>query len=416
MDPITIGAIAIGLIMAACSNTKEEGNATFIPSTSDGVSPINDAQTADSIGLPQDIDSYAETHGDVSPCPTFPLKGTLKLFAKSPCSPNANITDLDNTGFGICTDFNKSNMVFQFGDTGIVSSAKLSITPDQIELHANGVLAITGVNSATQSSGILRLASMNTSPTWIPFESVTVDQKTFTPNFPKGLAYLSGKLFVATGNISFTTGKPVYSPGTVIIYSDNQTQAQILSSLGQNPTSLSPVFIQGQHKLLLINTGNYNVPSGTPDNKGSMIIIDPTTRQITDSISLPRAGFGLSGEIAIAGGKAAIGSSDNSGQTALFQLSNLQLGATLIPSVAAPAGEFHFITASILSDDGSFLVSGDYNTGKLKTWNISGATPQEAAKEITLDPDVMDNQNIGDGFCKNGKLYIAVGPNIMELQ
>lgn len=433
MDPLTLGAIAIVLLMASCSSSKDGTKDVPLTDTAslEDAPQIDDIVSTDSVSLSVDSGSHNDINAFVSgdtydttpevisqtnACPAFPLQGKIKLFAQPPCEKNAVITDLDKTGFGVCTDFAQKHVVFQWDETGIVKSAALSIIPDQIEQGPDGKLAITGFDSKTQTIGVARLDSIVAQPNWLPFEAVTIDTQTFVPNFPKGMAYASGNLFVATGDISFTTGKPVYAPGAVLVYSGNVAIPKAFSSQGQNPTSMTAVSVHGQTFVAVVNTGNYNVPVGNPENKGSLVLIDPVMQKIIQSIALPRAGFGLSGEIAMGGGKIAIGSADNSGQTILFQLDNLAAAAMMVPDKIAPAGEFHFITTTILSDSGEYLISADYNSGKLKTWNIAGTTPQSLSPDITLDTNLIDNQGIGDGFCRGGKFYIVVGNTITEVE
>lgn len=411
IDPVTVSVIAIGLAMAACSSPKEKDKDV---TTSDTVAlkdaaQVDDIGSTDSVSVAPDSDSFvvSDTTPDIiskpNVCPTFPLQGKMKLVADAPCGKNGVISDLDETGFGICSG--QKNMVFQWGETGIMKSATLSMFSDQIEQGPNGDLAITSL------AGILRLDSITAQPILLPFDAITIDSQTIVPSFPKGLAYASGNLFVAAGNISFATGKAVYAPGAVLVY-----PGKPLASQGQNPTSMTTVSIHGQPFVAVVNTGNYNVPVGNPDNKGSLVLIDPTTQKIAQTIALPRAGFGLAGEITMGGGKIAIGSADNSGQTIVFKLDNLAAAAMMIPEKAAAAGEFHFITTTILSDSGKFLISSDYNSGKLKTWNIAGATPQLVSSDITLDTDLTDNQGLGDGFCRGGKFYIVLGNTILEVK
>lgn len=414
-------AIGAGLAASACGNNTQPEKNAFIPS--DTGNP-DDIPSTDSTSTTADSDtagdSFVDTPTDTATAPSacaglFPLKGQIKLFAKTPCGDAGIVSDLDTTGLGTCTDFQTQNAIFQLGDTGIAKSQTLQSTPDQISQAQYNNIAVTAMDGKTVAYGIMQLYGIAATPSWLPFEPTTVDQEKLTPSFPKGIAYASGKIFVATGNISFATGKAQYAPGSVLVYADGSTTAKTLSTQGHNPTSMGTwVDGNGTH-VAVVNTEALDAGGKTAAQNSSLVVFNADTLTLEQKVDLPFGGLGVAGEIGIGDGKLAIASADNSGRVVILDAATLSAPAVIVtdPAAQSTSGPHMMSFAQIVDH---YLLAGNFNTGKVSVWDLSTTPPALSGSALKVDDNLTDYLGLSDVVCYGGKLLIAVGPNIMELQ
>lgn len=425
MEPITLTAIAVGIFLSACGTRHYEGgdSTTSLGADKDAAigkdaSPasVDDIATTDSESakLDGDTSSYVDVIVTPSPCPSFPLKGTIKLLGTLACGTEGGfISDIDADGNGSCTDFTQS-WFFKFDASGITSQTSESKLLDQITTGAGG-LYYSAMDGQKGSYGVgFKTSAVST---FKSFPSATISGQTFTPSFGKGVLWYSGKLFTTSSNVSFASGTPKYYPGTVMVYnSDLSSAPTILPTDGTNPTSIGVVQMHGKTFVAVVNSGDYNSLKNptAPENTSSLTLIDPETLTIQSGPSLSNMrGLGVAGEISSAGTRFVLGSADNSGKVAVVDLdtNTVQTIAT-----STSQNETHFISMALLFPNGASVVTGDYNTGALRQWDLSKSTPNEVGIPIAIDTNLNDNAGISDAVCMGGKLYVAVGKSIWAVE
>lgn len=431
--------LGIAAIAAACSNNAETvpdtgapvpndaGGVDDIPSTDD-VSIGSDADAVKEAATVKDSvadlsvnppDRFVEVGPDTAQAPTgcaaaFPLKGTSTLFATAPCGTGAIITDLDDNGLGICTDFQKKNMIFQLGSGKVVKSQALDYVPDQVDGTPDGDIAVTAMDGKTFANGILRFYGVAGTPSWLPFTPTTVDQKKFTPSFGKGVQFTSASLFVATGNIDFSKGAANYFPGSLLLYATGGITFKPLATKGFNPTSIGAWTDAGGAHLAVINTGALDA-SGAATSKSRLAVFNTDTPKLEQVFDLPFGGLGLAGELSIAGGRMAIPSADNSRRVIIVNTADLTAAPQVVTAPdSVPSKALHLIAFAKLW--GQYLVAGDSNTGLVSVWSVEGASPLAVGNAIPVDKTLKQYSGIADAACIGGKLLVTVGPDVMELQ
>lgn len=422
MLPMLI-AIGAGFAASACSTTPQPTDNSFAPSNgnTDASTTVDDIASTDGSSTTSDSDtsSFSDSASNATTAPNacahrFPLQGKLSLFAKAPCGDKGTITDIDDTGLGSCTDFQTKHAVFQLNNKGVAQHQTLNSTPDQITQAQYTNIAVTAMDGKTFAYGIFQMYGITAAPSWLPFGSASVDKETVTPSFPKGVAYVSGKLFVATGNMSFATGKAQYFPGSLLVYNDGSITATTLSTQGHNPTSIGTwTDATGTH-VAVVNTEALDA-SGKTAQKSSLAVFNADTLKLEQKIELPFGGLGVAGEIAIGHGKLAIPSADNSGRVVILERDNLTAPAVIVtdPAAQATSGPHMMSFAQIVD---RYLVAGNFNTGKISVWDLETTPPTLTGSAIKADETLSDYLGIADLVCYGGKLLVAVGPTIMEIQ
>lgn len=411
MEPISIAVIA-ALFAYACTPER-----TDRPSADAGVTPldvshVDDIASTDSESptpdgdTPTVHDSYVDATPSAPQCPQFPLKGYVTLFAETPCEKDSFINDIDESGWGSCTNMGDKSYLFHIGATGIDQFHQTAGVPDQLVTGTK--LFYSGQKQDQWGFGTRDIGS-KTAEQWtgLPILSPGI------PSFAKGIDLVNGKIFVASSNVSFATGSADYKPGTVFAFDATLNPAATITTTQVNPTSVGHFEIGGVTYLVVADSG----PLNGKGSKSQLDIIDPSTLKITKSIPLPFGSIGINGEIAIAGGHMAMGSADDSGR--VIVLNTQDLSATpLILTVTEAFGKsgLHFISMVQLTPDGKHLVAGNYNTGKVSVWELGDASSNQVQQTIVLDDNLMDAAGIGDAACINGKLMVSVGNQIKAVQ
>jgi hypothetical protein len=312
-------------------------------------------------------------------------------------------------------------MMFKLSESGQVASIKLPQSLDQIDQGPNGEIAITAFDTGNppkpKPNGILFMQDFSATPKWIPFDSTTINGETFLPNFPKGIAFASGKIFVATSNIEF--GKDLtpkkYYPGSIFVISNNKTIDEAIYTGGKNATSMGAWTQGGLAHIAVVNTGYLNYGGATKGEMSSVTIIDAKTLDVKTTTPLPFGGAGVAGEVAIAGGVMAIPSADNSRRIAIV---NLQTQPITIQTVTIPEAQStgaHFVSFAKIY--GHHLFAGNFNTGTTSTWDLNTTPPA-----LVGSPIKFESTSIGDAACIGGTpekpciLLVTLGDKIMRVE
>lgn len=408
----TAGA-AIAASLAGCDGTKETAGKDATPVgdagdtvTVDDIPSTDVASTTHDADAPPAKDIYTDTAAPVPQCPAFPLKGTVKVFTEAPCGKDGFINDIDDSGWGSCTNMGGKNDLFHIGASGIDQSHPTAGVPDQVVTGSK--LFYSGQLKDQWGFGAWEVGSQGAEPwTGLPVLSPGM------PSFAKGIDIAGGKIFVATSNVSFATGGADYKPGTVFAFDAALQPAATITTSQVNPTSLGHLDLGGITYIAVVG-------SGPLDGKGAVSkldLIDPATLKIVQTIALPFGGLGINGEIAIAGGRMAIGSADNSGRVVVLNTKDLT-AAPLILTVTEALGKsgMHFISMTYLTPDGNYLVAGNYNTGKMSVWALGNESSNLVKQTVILDDTLTDASGIGDAACINGKLMVSVGSQIKAVE
>lgn len=411
MEPISIAVIA-AVFAYACTPGKTSTASVEIDATSVDAKHVDDIGSSDvssitpDADVPTSQDSYSEVTPTVPQCPSFPLNGAQSLFAESPCGKDSFINDIDDNGWGSCTNMGDKSYLFHVGATGIDQFHQTAGVPDQVvtgtKLFYSGQLQDQWGFGAWDING-------TKADQWTGLPTLSPGM----PSFAKGIDIVGGKLFVASSNVSFATGSADYKPGTIFAFDATLNSVATITTTQVNPTSVGQFEQGGVTYLAVVSSG----PLNDKDAKSQLDIIDPSTLTITKSIQLPFGGIGINGEIAITGGRMAMGSADNSGR--VIVLNTQDLNATpLILTVTEAFGKsgLHFISMTHFTPDGKHLVAGNYNTGKMSVWELGDASSDIVKQTLILDDNLMDASGIGDAACINGKLMVSVGNKIMAVQ
>lgn len=421
--------LGIAALAAACNTSTEKTQDTPSPFQQDA-GGVDDIASTDSDSAQLDNDTHAPSDGNASkdesayvdvsttpsPCPSFPLKGSIKLLGTLPCGSDIGfISDIDADGNGVCTDFKQSqSWFFKFDGTGITSQTPETKLLDQMAAGAGG-LFYTAMDGQKGSYGVgFKTGASNT---FKSFPGTTVSGQSFTPSFGKGVLWYSGKLFVTSSNVSFTSGAPKYYPGTVMVHnSDISSAPTVVPTDGTNATSIGVAEQNGKAVVVVINSGDYNTPKDPTalEHISFITLIDPDTLKTRPGPSLSNMrGLGVAGEISSAGTRFVLGSADSSGKVAV-----VDLDTNKVQTIATSTSQFeaHFISATLLFPNGNQVVTGDYNTGALRQWDLSQGATKEMGSPIVIDTNLSDNAGISDAVCMGGKLYVAVGKNIWTVK
>lgn len=408
----TAGA-AIAASLTGCDGTKEGAGKADTPVGDAGDTvTVDDIPSTDIASTSPDADAlpakdmYTDTTPPVPQCPGFPLKGTVKVFAEAPCGKDGFINDIDDSGWGSCTNMGGKNYLFHVGVSGVDQSHPTAGVPDQVVAGAK--LFYSGQLKDQWGFGAWEVGSQTAGP-WTGLPALSPGM----PSFAKGIDFAGGKIFVATSNVSFATGSAEYKPGTVFAFDSSLNPAATITTSQVNPSSVGHFELGGVTFLAVVG-------SGPLDGKGAVSkidLIDPATLKITQTIPLPFGGLGINGEIAIAGGRMAIGSADNSGRVVVLNTQDLA-AAPLILTVTEAVGKsgMHFISMTQLTPDGKYLVAGNYNTGKMSVWELGNESSKLVKQTVVLDDTLTDASGIGDAACINGKVMVTVGNQIKAVE
>lgn len=409
------------------SGTTDTSGGRLQDAVSDVVSDVQAATdaAAESKNDTGPVDSFdtgpemADSVTSAPQCPSFPLKGNVKLLGTLPCGGDYGfISDIDRiddeSGIGSCMDGSKSWLFTTFSG-GIEDIQEIGYAADQLAPQ-DGVTYFTGFD-ANYAYGFGKIDPLNGNGiNWKGLSPVTLADKTFAPTFSKGLLWHSGFLFVATSNVSWATGSPVYDPGTVLAYPDNGEAPKVLATGGVNATGIGLAMVQGKPQVVVVNSGDYNSKdAGNPHSYSSLLGINPNGPQVLPLLPLkPMRGLGVAGEISVVGARMALGSADNSAQVAIVDLENQDVRAVKTAG-QQPTG-LHLISIALLWPNGTQMLSGDFNTGQLQPWDISGATAVAVGAPIVLDKKLDDGAGLSDAVCLGGKLLVAKGKEIWSVE
>lgn len=433
--PIVYGAWVVGAWVVAeltgCDSPEQNSGSagTGTTDTIDSIvhDAIPDTASAQDQAPPEPDQSGPTDSFDAGPdgavnfasaCPAFPLKGNFKLLGTIPCGGDYGfISDIDRiddeTGMGSCMD-GATSTLFRISADGIGDIQEITYGADQLAQH-DDVTHFTGFD-ANYAYGLGVFDPLNGNGVdWLGFSPEKLEGKTFTPSFSKGLLWHSGHLFVVTSNVNWATGSPVYDPGTVLVYPDDSSSLpDVLSTGGVNATGIGLATVNGQERIVVVNSGNYNSTNLSDKTSfSSLAMIDPESLQVLSTLPLDLRGLGIAGEISVAGALIALGSADNSGDVAIADLDTQDI--RVVETAKNDSGS-HFITVALLWPKGNHLITGDFNTGKLQQWDISSETFIEAGAQIPLDKKLDDAAGISDAVCMGGKLYVAVGKDIWVVE
>ncbi len=398
--------LGIAAIVAACSTSTEKAQDAASPFQKDADN-VDDSTATDSAHFP-DIDSWGElpsppdTFVETSPAvaliPKFPLQGTPTLFTNSPCGTNSFINDLDDTGIGTCSG--GINKVFTLNNKGagkygdnIDHETQLDVSPDQVDMDANGDIAITATNVKGEP-GTERMYGIAAIPSFLSVGETSVDGQKFVPHFLKGIQkFPTGQMVMVGGDITFKgMNADSYSPGVAIVFEGTSVTPQFRPTQGHNPTSIGSWTQSGVTYVGIVNTEALNTDGKTNGQKSSLTVMNMKTLQTNTPIELPSGGLGVAGELAVAGGFLAIPSADNSGHIYLLNTQNLSATpqTLTIADAAISSGKYLVSFVKILDH---YLIAGSYNSSMISSWDLSTtpATPLPA-----LD---LGTTGIGDAAC-----------------
>lgn len=409
--------LGVAALVAACSNTTEKTEDVASPFQKDA-GGVDDIPSTDSTSEQPDSDTVKPIDTYVAPIatvfPSFPLQGKAKTFADSPCGTYSFINDLDDNGIGTCSG--GINMVFKLNDKGIGQKMQLDVMPDQVDMDANGEIAISSINSQYEP-GVLRMYGINATPSWLGLETVTVEGQTFVPHYLKGIQKLtSGQLVLVGGDIKFIgINADSYSPGVAVVFEGASVTPKFVPTQGHNPTSIGSWIQSGVTYIGIINTEALDASGNTKGQKSSLTVLNLNTFQTDQPIILPAGGLGVAGELAVAGGFLAIPSADNSGHVYVLNTQNLSTPpqTLTIADAANSSGPYLVSFVKILNH---YLIAGSYNSSVISSWDLATtpATPLPA-----LD---LGTKNIGDAACisftpdKPCTLVFAAMDKMIQLQ
>lgn len=405
----TAGA-AIAASLAGCDGNKDKAtNDVGDAATMDDILSTDVASAAKDADTPPAKDGYTDTTPPSSQCPAFPLKGAVKVFTQAHCWKDGFISDIDDNGWGSCVnmgDQKYGNWLFHVGAKGVDTFYQTAGIPDQVVTGTQ--LFYSGQQKDHWGFGAWDI-DPSTYALWTDLPTLSPGM----PSFAKGIDLVGGKVFVATSNVSFATGSAEYKPGAVFAFDDALKPLATITTTQVNPTSVGHFELGGVTYLAVVGSGPLD-GKGTPSK---LDIIDPATLKITQTVTLPFGGLGINGEIAIAGGRMAIGSADNSGRVVVLDTQDLA-AAPLVLTVAEAIGKsgMHFISMTYLTPDGKYLVAGNYNTGKMSVWELGDTSSNLVKQTIVLDDNQMDASGISDAACINGKLMVSVGNDIKAVE
>lgn len=400
-------ATAIAAALAGC-----EGSRNTPVSDATGTDTMDDIPSTDAAITTADADATGAQDGyiDTTPpaplCPQFPLKGAVSLFAEAPCGKDSFINDIDDNGWGSCTNMGDKAYLFHVGTSGIDQYHQILGIPDQVVTGSQ--LFYSGQHKDQWGFGAWDVGSQNQDQ-WAALPTLSPG----TPSFAKGIDLVGEKIFVVSSNVSFATGSAVYKPGTVFAFDATRHPIATIATSQVNPTSVGHFELGGITYLAVVASG----PMNGGDNKSHLDIINPSTLALTQSIPLPFGSLGISGEITIAGGRMAIGSADNSGRIIVLNTHDLSAAPLIltVPEAFEKSG-FHFISMARLTPDGKYLAAGNYNTGKVAVWKTGDESSNQAQQTFAVDTNLLDAAGVGEAACINGKLMVSVGHQIMAVE
>lgn len=373
---------------------------------------------------------------------TAPIPSQPTVHDTALCGNNGTIPDLDD-GVGVCANYaDHQHELFSWDpeQTGQIQTLlDLGFAPDQVLTSPDGQYYLTHHGDPLADppavGGLALVDNRQGTQFQIAFSRIVLDVPAatssgstvlqFTPSFPKGIARVGERLFIATSNL-VNQPLPVdnyFNPGTVLIYNTaTQNWEHYLVTGDFNPTSVG--LIDG--KVFVVNSGDINParnPAQLVTTPSSIDVIDPTTLQIEKNISLEMAGdagppsgqamkypaAGINGEIAVSpdGNTLALPTGDNSGRILLI---NRQ--TETVRAIRVAGGEKVLLTALTFNPSQPFLYVADFNDGKLYTVDVTGA---QVIGEQVLDTTPTDFSGISDGLWHGGSVFVGVGPKIYRL-
>ena len=339
------------------------------------------------------------------------------LHAQSPCGPSGIITDLD-PGLGVCANYGPGGEHHLFrwnphAPGSAESIVTLPYAPDQlletatgrvyISTHENPGLAWVEPDQAIEGHipfpSTLNLSGMTSSG-----RSVT----SVTPTFSKGLVELDSQIFVATSNLDLAHQD--FLPGTVLAYQAATETFETLQTTGYNPTGVATV----DGLLLVVSSGALD-KDGHATTPATLDVFDPNSHVKLQSLNLGTNGAGLSGELSISddGSTLVLPTADNSGRLVVVDLDNLQVREIDLHNDVLPSSRGIFLSSLQVSPDGHYAYVSNFNDGR--QYVVDLAQGIVVGSPIPLDPNLEDNQGLGDGILSGGKVFIGRGSQILGL-
>ena len=387
-------------------------------------------------------------------------------FATTPCGSDGTIPDLDQD-VGVCANYSEDkHHLFSWDpenmstmDGGSNSILQLGFAPDQVLKGTNGKYFIThhGDLSAVPPSptGLAVIDTAQSMQSQVDFSKIVLGSSKPTssgttttqvsPSFPKGLAQVGQRLFIATSNlVTRALAKDnYYNPGTVLIFNTQLgTWEHFLTTTDFNPTSLAVV----NGKVYVVNSGDINPARDGAQlvtTPSSIDVINPQTLVIEKNIPLgmPPSGTmdggmpkpmdgsaagmmdgstpttpsrenvaaGIQGEIALSpdGQTLVLPTGDNSGRLIVLDLTTQ---STRYITVAT--GEKVLLTGLSFHPAGEYLYVGNFNDGKIYTIDLKTGQVDD---QQSLDSDTTNFSGISDGLWQGGAVFMGVGPEIYRI-
>ncbi|MBI2342772.1 MAG: hypothetical protein HYV02_00290 [Deltaproteobacteria bacterium] len=329
-----------------------------------------------------------------------------------------------------CSSVMSPGSLFCYTPEGIPQETlALDFRPDQLAfLPAN-------------AEGDLRLASTWHNPVSDQWGAATVNMTTgaiatfpfppapdknggnFFPNQAKGITTIGEEIFVAAGNVFFTTSPATYEDGLLARLSpdDGTFSIAMIPTGGLNPTTLDRVEMSGGTELAVANTGAFDLAKNDFVGGNLARVADPyQSAQVTQQTA---GGVGVSGEGTIIGHDWLLPAGNMGGNFCSFSLINPNTPP--LCSQSATDGKPHFLTvAKTFPLGGSIYVMGcDYNAQACHWWQVTSTgfpllrtfhdivtTPSTGVADIVwLPQQPPEDANI------LGHLDLSVGPDIRRL-
>jgi hypothetical protein len=418
------------------------------------------------------------TDGDGGTAHAIP--GQAVLWSTTPCDGDGFIPDLDE-GVGVCTkvDIPDRHYLFSWdaqnqqststgdtGDGGTTGILELGFAPDQVLRGADGKYYIThygnGAAASPTPSGLSVVDNGIAMQNQAPFTQVLLAEPMansagnmvlqFTPAFPKGMAQIGDRLFIATSNLVIQGAREAnadggtaldiethFNPGIVLIYNTaSAAWEHYLATTDFNPTSVAAI----NGKIYVVNSGDVD-PQRNPIaiTPSSIDVINPQTLQIERNIPLgsrtTEAGdagpdgaegtdldgssdgapqgarqnlaAGIQGEIAVSsdGKTMVLPTGDNSGRILVV---DVESGTSRTITVAT--GAKILLTGLTFHPSDQFVYVGNFNDGKIYTVNLRDG---QVVDHQSLDGNTTDFSGISDGLWQSASVFMGVGPEIYRL-
>jgi hypothetical protein len=402
-----------------------------------------------------------------------PILDQAVLWTTTPCGSPGYISDLDE-GVGVCTQvtpnqyhlFSWNSQNQGSGDAGASTMLELGFVPDQVLKGSNGKYFITHYGaSSTLPPGLAVVDPSGAMQDQLPFTQVVLGAPLanskgdmviqIDPTFPKGMAQVGNRLFIATSNFVIDGivreatpdgGTTLilnthFNPGTVLIFNTaSDSWEHYLTSTDFNPTSVAAI----NGKIYVVNTGDVN-PTRSPiaTTPSSIDVINPQTLQIERNIPLGIPGYrnadagspngmdasmeggistdagvagprenlaaGIQGEIAVSsdGKTLVLPTGDNSGRLIVVEVAS---GSSR--SITVATGTKVLLTGVTFHPSDQFVYVGNFNDGKIYTVDIRNG---QVVNHQTLDNNTTDLMGISDGLWQSASVFMGVGPQVYRL-